>query len=216
MGSRLLWSSWPKIGLKCTEISTFFDFFRQNPHFWLLFIARGVNSILGLFTGSRKANIIWGSLPCGYYRHPSSAACSLAPSGCRLRRFVGAWPGEFLDQWFSSGVAWRGDPPNPWFSVAQMMRKSDLSSGQFFRPKSVPSISPNKPLSRSGAYFSIGFLARSMVLECGNFKNFVIFAKSHTFLLLFSDFLSIFSIGFATQRKYTSLYFSPPFRLRFL
>ena len=28
-------------------------------------------------------------MPCGYYRHPSSAACFPAPSGCRLRRLPG-------------------------------------------------------------------------------------------------------------------------------
>ena len=28
-------------------------------------------------------------MPCGYYRHPSSAACSRAPSGGRLRGKVG-------------------------------------------------------------------------------------------------------------------------------
>ena len=30
-------------------------------------------------------SLSWGSLPCGYYRHPSSAAWIPAPSGCRLR-----------------------------------------------------------------------------------------------------------------------------------
>ena len=34
--------------------------------------------------------------------------------------------------------------------------------------------------------------------------------------LPFKDFLSQFLIGFATQNKYTFLYFSQPFRLRFL
>ena len=28
-------------------------------------------------------------MPCGYYHHPSSAACFPAPSGCRLRRLPG-------------------------------------------------------------------------------------------------------------------------------
>ena len=34
--------------------------------------------------------------------------------------------------------------------------------------------------------------------------------------LPFKTFLSQILIGFATQNKYTHLYFSPPFRLRFL
>ena len=57
-------------------------------------------------------------MPCGYYRHPSSAACFPAPSGCRLRGSPGLrgaargerkievkHPGEF------SG------PPPPFFIV---------------------------------------------------------------------------------------------------
>ena len=34
MGSSLLWSSLPKIGLKSTEISTFFDIFAQIHTFY--------------------------------------------------------------------------------------------------------------------------------------------------------------------------------------
>ena len=52
-------------------------------------------------------------MPCVYSRHPSSAACAPAPSGCRLRRFVavrGDRRGTRKIHCFSSPFS-RADPP---------------------------------------------------------------------------------------------------------
>ena len=55
-------------------------------------------------------------MPRRYYRHPSSAACFPAPSGCRLRRFAGlrgasrGSPGRTLDRGKAFGRISRAPP----------------------------------------------------------------------------------------------------------
>ena len=55
-------------------------------------------------------------MPCGYYRHPSSAACFPPPSGCRLRRFAGlrgasrGFAGRTLDRGKAFGRISRAPP----------------------------------------------------------------------------------------------------------
>ena len=62
-------------------------------------------------------------MPCGYYRHPSSAACFPAPSGCRLHGSVG----RTQDPGFKNGNFSRGPPffrPNLSLLQAQICEKS--------------------------------------------------------------------------------------------
>ena len=65
-------------------------------------------------------------MPCAYYRHPSSAACIPAPSGCRLRLKSGI-RGRSGDQGFSLFILTRGTPfgrANRRISLANLSEKS--------------------------------------------------------------------------------------------
>ena len=97
-----------------------------------------------------------------------------------------------------SGEFFQGPPDRRiWIGVSGA--KSDLSHGQIFRPKSAPVIYPNKPLSGSGPKFSVCFGTQIWPYCTPKNRFFRIFRQNPHFLLHFSDFLSEFSICFATQ-----------------
>ena len=68
-----------------------------------------------------------------YYRHPSSAACFPAPSGCHLRRLVG-FAGRTLDPGFSNAIFAR-TPPKSRIWIRDSCAKKDLSGGEIWAPK---------------------------------------------------------------------------------
>ena len=84
-------------------------------------------------------------MPCGYYRHPSSAACFPAPSGGRLRGL--GWHGLLPRRSMSLyGPVCRGDPPQNAKSLRprQLKRRSKKDPrprGRFWAqgPQVVPS-----------------------------------------------------------------------------
>ena len=71
-----------------------------------------------------------------YYRHPSSAACFPAPSGCRLRPFVGNRGLRGLPR-----ISWifkcrfGASPPFFWSPYTVLTKKKDLSGAEIWAPK---------------------------------------------------------------------------------
>ena len=91
--------------------------------------------------------LIWGSLPCGYYRNPGPCACIPAPSGCRLRRFPG-------HPRASAGI--RGRMPDPAFSLSQKKRRPPRSVLFYWANSAHLSPIQNKDLAAQIGTFLLG------------------------------------------------------------
>ena len=81
--------------------------------------------------------MIWGSLPCVYYRHPSSAAWIPAPSGGRLRRSVGLASGPTGR---AGSLYWRQSdgqfgPPRSWFFLGEFVANNSPRNERGVPPK---------------------------------------------------------------------------------
>ena len=72
-------------------------------------------------------------MPCGYYRHPSSAACFPAPSGCRLRRLVALPQASQLIHSFQMVFLARR-PPKSGLRIGYSSEKIDLSTDEIWPP----------------------------------------------------------------------------------
>ena len=114
-------------------------------------------------------------MPCGYYRHPSSAACFPAPSGCRSRGKSGSRGARDRIHGKHAGVLARR-PPFSGLRIGEFSEKRDLSVGDIWPPKSRFFIVRNKTLSGNGVQIVIGFFTQNWPQIRRNFDFFLIFS----------------------------------------
>ena len=117
-----------------------------------------------------------------YYRHPSSAACFPAPSGCHLRGFVGhrGASAEILD--FQMPIFF-GDPLKSLQicspdipKSAEKVRKTDLSVGEIWAPKIAPTLRGKKnPITRWGPPV-LRLIHPKLLYHCVLFTHFSFFS----------------------------------------
>ena len=113
-----------------------------------------------------------------YYRHPSSAACFPAPSGCHLRgsvepRGLRGASAEILD--FQMPIFF-GDPPKSLLPLGEFSEKKRPIGRRDLAAKIQVFIVPNKTLSGNGVQIVIVFFTQNWPQIHRNFDLFLIFS----------------------------------------
>ena len=113
-------------------------------------------------------------MPCGYYRHPSSAACFPAPSGCRLRGKAGCWE-QTENRGNKYGRFARG-PPFSGLRIGEFSEKRDLSVGEIWAPQIAPTLRGKKnPITRWCPPV-LGLIHPKLASNSPKFRLFLIFS----------------------------------------